>query len=587
MGAAHGVNYSMHNTHFLKAIWIFGQNGAMTNPWDVYHQEAKTFFEVYESKPFEVLHADLMGCLPEAPGTVLDLGAGSGRDAAWFADIGFDVVAVEPAEALRSLGQAAHSSARIQWMGDHLPDLGQIYRSGLSFDLIWLAGVWMHVPPGERARAFRKLAALLNPGGRLVFSLRQGPVPPGRIFHPVSADELEAWGSRHGLSVLLRTHAEDALGREGVSWTTLVLQLPEDGTGALTLIRSLILRDRKSSSYKLALLRVLGRIAETHPGTAREEDGEAVELPLGLVALYWLRAYLPLARLGLPQHPQAASGFTAMMSRLKDLDAPQLRPGVSFHGQLAVDLHHSLVEAAQTIRRMPATYLTHPGTQSPIFGVRSRRAGAVLVDESLRLDQEALWAFGSMTVPSHLWRAFRRWGPWIEPLLRQEWAAYMESLIDTRDPRDLWRALTWVDPQRDTREVRTLVEDLRARGQSIYCVWSGRHLQNELDIDHCLPLAAWPCQDLWNMLPFSATVNRAKGDKLVTPERLEGARERLLEWWDRACIRGPRALESRFRLEAQLSLAIPEEGGLGLDRVFHGLAMRRMALAHGKLLSAW
>lgn len=559
----------------------------MANPWDIYHQGADGFFQQYESMPFERVHADLLGCLPEAPGTVLDIGAGSGRDAAWFADAGFEVVAVEPAEALRSLGRAAHPSPRIQWMADRLPALEGTYRSGLTFDLIWLAGVWMHVPPADRARAFRKLAALLNPGGRLVFTLRQGPTPLGRIFHPVSADELEGWAGRHGLSVVLRTHADDALGRDGVSWTSLVLQLPEDGTGALNLIRSLILRDRKSSSYKLALLRVLGRIAEDHPGIAREGKGEQIELPLGLVALYWLRAYLPLARLGLPQHPQAASGFKATLARLNDLDAPQLRPGSTFQSQVAVDLRRSLFEAAQTIRRMPATYLTHPGTQLPIFDVRPRPVGSAMAAGILRLDEACLWGFGTFTVPYHLWRSFSRWGPWIEPLLRQEWAAYMESLMEAGDPRDLWRALAWVDPQRDTREVRALVDDIRARGQSIYCVWSGRRLQDGVDVDHCLPLAAWPCQDLWNLVPSSSTVNRAKGDKLVTPERLEGARDRLLEWWDRAYIRGPKSLEARFRLEAHLSLFIPDEDGPGLEGVFQGLAMRRMALARGKLLNAW
>lgn len=559
----------------------------MANPWDVYNLEAGSFFGQYESMPFDAIHAELMGCLPDAPGTVLDVGAGSGRDAAWFAEAGFDVVAVEPAEALRSLGQAAHSSARIQWVADSLPSLEAVCRSGLTFDLIWLAGVWMHVPPADRARAFRKLAALLNPGGRLVVSLRQGPTPPGRIFYPVSADELEAWAGHHGLSVMLRTHSEDALGRDGVAWTSLVLQLPEDGTGALNLIRSLILRDRKSSSYKLALLRVLSRIAVDHPGIAREGDGDSIEVPLGLVALYWLRAYVSLSRLGLPQHPQAAAGFDRTMARLKEVDAPELRPGATFQGQMAVDLGQSLVEAGQTIRRMPATYLTHPGTQSPIFGVRSRRAGTSTGSGMLRLDEAGLWGFGTLTVPSHLWMAFRRWGPWIEPLLRQEWATYMETLIDTGDSRDLWRSLSWVDPQRDTREVRALVEDLRAKGQTIYCIWSGRRLQNEVDIDHCLPLAAWPCQDLWNLIPSSASVNRAKADKLVSPERLEQARERLIEWWDRAYIQGPRPLESRFRLEAQLSLAIPEDGEVVLDRVFHGLAMKRMGLARGRLLPVW
>jgi tripartite-type tricarboxylate transporter receptor subunit TctC len=29
-----------------------------------------------------------------------------------------------------------------------------------------------------------------------------------------------------------------------------------------------------------------------------------------------------------------------------------------------------------------------------------------------------------------------------------------------------------------------------------------------LDIDHCLPWSAWPCGDLWNLLPASPRVNQ-------------------------------------------------------------------------------
>jgi hypothetical protein len=37
----------------------------------------------------------------------------------------------------------------------------------------------------------------------------------------------------------------------------LALRLPDDGTGALPLLRHIIFNDDKSSTYKLALLRVL------------------------------------------------------------------------------------------------------------------------------------------------------------------------------------------------------------------------------------------------------------------------------------------------------------------------------------------
>lgn len=56
----------------------------------------------YEAIDPSKLHGWLSGLIPRLPGTVLDVGAGSGRDAAWFASQGHDVVAVEPSgDALR------------------------------------------------------------------------------------------------------------------------------------------------------------------------------------------------------------------------------------------------------------------------------------------------------------------------------------------------------------------------------------------------------------------------------------------------------------------------------------------------------
>ncbi len=49
------------------------------------------------------------------------MGAGSGRDAAWFAANGYSVVAAEPAAGMRRAGKALHSSPDIRWMDDALP----------------------------------------------------------------------------------------------------------------------------------------------------------------------------------------------------------------------------------------------------------------------------------------------------------------------------------------------------------------------------------------------------------------------------------------------------------------------------------
>ncbi len=60
-----------------------------------YERDAAAFVSQYESLSFERVHASLIDLLPEPGATVLDVGAGSGRDAAWFAARGDKVVAVD------------------------------------------------------------------------------------------------------------------------------------------------------------------------------------------------------------------------------------------------------------------------------------------------------------------------------------------------------------------------------------------------------------------------------------------------------------------------------------------------------------
>ena len=102
-----------------------------------------------------VIHAGALPFLPARPGLMLDIGAGSGRDAAWFAAQGWEVVAAEPAAALRQDAARRHPSPQIRWVDDRLPALAAVHRLGLGFDLVWLSGVWMHIPPADRPRAMR------------------------------------------------------------------------------------------------------------------------------------------------------------------------------------------------------------------------------------------------------------------------------------------------------------------------------------------------------------------------------------------------------------------------------------------------
>ena len=114
-----------------------------------YAQEAAELFERYESIPALEFHRAVLHLIPPAPANVLDIGSGTGRDAAWFAEMGHRVVAVEPTEAMRSGAMRLHPSPHIHWLDDSLPDLAQVRSRGETFDLVMLMAVWMHLDAGQ------------------------------------------------------------------------------------------------------------------------------------------------------------------------------------------------------------------------------------------------------------------------------------------------------------------------------------------------------------------------------------------------------------------------------------------------------
>lgn len=71
-----------------------------------YEQHADCLAEQYTSLKFEDVHASWRAFWPQARDRVLDVGAGSGRDAKWMAEHGCEVIAIEPAQALLRFGKS-------------------------------------------------------------------------------------------------------------------------------------------------------------------------------------------------------------------------------------------------------------------------------------------------------------------------------------------------------------------------------------------------------------------------------------------------------------------------------------------------
>jgi SAM-dependent methyltransferase len=155
--------------------------------WDERYQSAG---RVWSGRPNPQLVAGVTG---RSPGRALDVGCGEGADAIWLAQAGWTVVAADiSGVALRRAGQHARdtgpaAAARIEWLR---ADLLATPPAPGSFDLV--SAQYMQLPPEQRTRLFRALAAAVRSGGMLLIvghhpsDLSAGvPRPPmPELFYP-------------------------------------------------------------------------------------------------------------------------------------------------------------------------------------------------------------------------------------------------------------------------------------------------------------------------------------------------------------------------------------------------------------------
>ncbi|MEV5751697.1 class I SAM-dependent methyltransferase [Actinoallomurus sp. NPDC052308] len=195
----------------------------MTSGSAGYGEDAEALVRQYEALSFEEVHAEVLHLIPRSRGRVLDIGAGSGRDAAALSRLGHTVFAVEPTPELREQAQRLHPGPSISWLDDALPDLLTLQGQEASFDFILLSAVWMHLDVTERPRAMRRVASLLAPWGRAVITLRHGPIPPNRRMFDVPLNETITLAEAAGLCVVHCSTGDDRLRRRDVQWDCLGL----------------------------------------------------------------------------------------------------------------------------------------------------------------------------------------------------------------------------------------------------------------------------------------------------------------------------------------------------------------------------
>jgi SAM-dependent methyltransferase len=122
---------------------------------------------------------------PLAPGRVLDLGCGQGRNGAWLAHRGWEVTGVDFSDV--ALGAARAAAPEAEWVEADLRD----YEAGSDYDLVLYA--FVQLPAAERRAVLERAEAALASGGTLLvvghdlLNLTEGwagPSDPSVLFTP-------------------------------------------------------------------------------------------------------------------------------------------------------------------------------------------------------------------------------------------------------------------------------------------------------------------------------------------------------------------------------------------------------------------
>jgi hypothetical protein len=273
-------------------------------------------------------------------------------------------------------------------------------------------------------------------------------------------------------------------------------------------------------------------------------------------------------------------------AQLSSLANNDLFLGASYsQSSLANNLHKTLKDISTTIRDMPAKHITLPGTQERVFSVdvKSPRIRPAIV-----LDKTYLASFGSFHLPKTIWDAMAQFSVWIEPALLNEWVAQMEKYQNNKAKaftrQHYFDALRWDNPLRNTIRVRKRIEELMLE-QSVYCVWSGKRLNysTQLAVDHAIPFARWPNNDLWNLLPSHTQINLKKSDRLPSAIKLNDCRSDIITWWQSAWKNN----DTEFFAQAALALPKLSQHNQSFDDVFSAFSLQRDRLRDLQQLTEW
>ena len=468
---------------------------------------------------------------------VLDIGCGSGRDLRTLHEMGYAADGIDPCPEF-----VESTSSRMCQYGatvevDSLPSLKSVKDE--SYDAVLCSAVLMHLPEEQLFDAAFSIRRILHEKGRLLISVPlQGEgttlESDGRMFNGVSPDQIELLFERIGFRLISRWDSDDALGRPDRKWASLLFELESrSGSRAIDTIESVLNKDKKVATYKLALFRALAEIAVTNYNLAIWTHDGRIKVPISALADKWVEYYWPIieSEKNIPQNTGKPVAFRKQLDEL--VHYYRARGGLSAfsleyrNAELSAEssrLHRLLLRKVKTAIKQPVRH-AGGGEHFSVFDYDT--------------------ADRTVLVGSDIWKELSLMGTWVQDATILRWAELTAKISKNRvKPSDVIDCLlTAPVTQREVHAAKKFYDSLKDKR----CVWSDKSIPREYDLDHAIPFSLWKNNDLWNLLPANSQVNGQKKDKLPTQELVKRQRHSIVDYWSQINLAYP----ARFKYEAE------------------------------------
>jgi 2-polyprenyl-3-methyl-5-hydroxy-6-metoxy-1,4-benzoquinol methylase len=189
-----------------------------------YDCNADKLIDRYRSIEFQDVHSTFIQLLPKCQLSILDVGAGIGRDSLSLSRMGHVVTASEPSKCLRQYGERYTKLSDVRWVDDSLPLLDKIRKEGLKFDVILVSAVWMHLDKKSRSKSLDVLKSMLFDNGFIYITYRSKANDCNGIYYNITVSDFKQEVISAGLVVDEEFQSKDKEEREGVWWYMFVIR---------------------------------------------------------------------------------------------------------------------------------------------------------------------------------------------------------------------------------------------------------------------------------------------------------------------------------------------------------------------------